>query len=297
MASTRHITIGYPILTGSDHFIVKYRLVGSSSWAAVSPNPTNAPFDIPALDDGDYELSINVSTAPDDPAIISCFSVTSDCLCPEIYNEQLTSTSGVKNISFDLNLSNSFPPCGMQIVLTGLSGAITTVLVPNILSLTHIVASPFVANQYQFNAVVTESQYTIQVYIDCCTGDNGVANLKLCDIFSIILADPPSPCINATFRQSAITAAYDSATGNYYLYAYGKFPTPCDTVIATYLEGYFVTGSPDGGTVFVSGINALIPDSFGYKALKIQVHPNPTDTALQYHLRITDCCGVTHYLS
>ena len=303
MASTVTITIPNPTLIGGDTFIVKYKLISDVLWTSIA-NQTNSPFTISGLADGDYELSINIASVPDEPSRIICFTVESACNCLTISNITFEQTSGVNLLSFKIDASISgspaiggWPPCGIRIQLTDPLGNVQSFDITSPVFLSS--GSPAVSGIYYFSKALTGTSYLVNVYKNCCTGNNGIENISLCTTFSILINNPDNPitCVNAIFRQTAITASYDSISGNYYLYAYAQFPTPCDTVTANFLEGFFVSGSPDSGSVTISSINALIPDSFGYKTLKIQVNPNPTDTKLQYHLNIHDCCGTIHYLS
>lgn len=298
MSATAHITIPNPTLTGGQHFIVKYRLIGTSIWTNVSPNPTNSPFDITGLDAGDYEMSINISTAPDDAALMECFTISENCECPEIYNKAFAESSGIKTISFDLNFTGiDWPPCGIRVVLTGGSGSITTILIASPSDLTLLTPSPFVADQYEFSATVTENNYDVKIYIDCCTGDNGQDNLVLCDEFTLQISDPPVNCVPMVLETT--TVLYDQSTDKYFLWIWLAAGTPCDAFDVAYVQHVFFGFTPDSGTAHITGFMSL-PIAFSsggydYRIVKIEVHP--TDDGFRpfkYSGSVDDCCGIQH---
>lgn len=291
MATTVTITIPAPVLSGTDIFHVKYKLTTSPTWIAIG-DQTNAAFTITGLSDGDYQLSITIASSPDCPEVLECFTI-STCKCPTISNVAITTTNQINHLNFDLVTTNSgspstedWPPCGLRIVITDISGAITTFIVsrPSDLTATS-------ANHYTFSQVVTGDQYTVNVYVNCCA-ESGL-NTKLCGTYTVQIAQSPVTC--QSFRTAFQTPhGMPDGSGGYLmpLTIYNSVPA-CDTFTISYIET-FTYLTPDSGTYNLSGALAIPVSPAGTIDLLVPVTPNADDYGGNtYHGSITDCCGNT----
>lgn len=296
MPTTITVTIPEPSLGPSDSFIVKYRLIGSPIWISVTPNPSNAPFDISGLADGEYEMSINILSDPSGPSVIRCFRIASDCNCPTISSQTLTQGNNINNLYMEIDTSTSgWPPCGLAIYLIDPTGTERIITIADPSSLTEIIGSPFVAGVYSFKTPVPGTSYLVQVYKNCCTGTNDIQQLDLCSQFTINIGGSPQDCIPIDlYPYKSFVSAVPDGSGNYYLSILVKINTTCDTLTVGWQEIYtYVT--PDTGTHTVTGVMALPVDSSGYRTITVQVNPNSDDFGgYKYHASITDCCSVQH---
>lgn len=110
------ITIPDPVLTGSDYFKVRYRLVGGS-YSSYS-NRTNALFTLIGLAAGQYELEvIVVKDGVECPASITPFTVTDPYTCVT-FTPAIVQNGRLFNLQLSYP-SHTTPPCGWQIEITG----------------------------------------------------------------------------------------------------------------------------------------------------------------------------------
>lgn len=285
------ITIPTPVLTGGEVFFVKYKLKTASTWINVSPNPTNSPFTLTGLSNGEYEIEISLSEHLTCDAIQECFTVNGGCNCPTVSNQAFSTGSDQLNyISFDLDFSSSgFPACGLIIQIYDTTTGTTTTI--NINSEADLILIS--SGHYTFKKQVTDTSYEISVFINCCND-----NPTLCgQPFYIVenVPSPPTTCIPPlqVYFLSGSNTWKDPTSGDWFTIVYVK--TTCDTLTINYSEIYTWL-TPDSGSHVVTGVLALPIDGYGYREITIQVNPNSDDFGGQkYRGSVYDCCsnGIT----
>jgi hypothetical protein len=181
MPTTISYTISTPTLTGTEYFIVKYRLKSATSWTNVIPNPTNAPFTL-SLADGDYVMAINTSMAPDDDPKLQCFTVNTQCVCPTFSNAQYH-TGNIPSVSVDVNLPSGLPPCGLYVGIQDGFGVRTDIFITDLSQMTHVSGTT-----YTITAIVTRKGYEIKCYANCC-GEVNADNDLFCEKFDVYAPD------------------------------------------------------------------------------------------------------------
>jgi hypothetical protein len=301
--ATVTVSIPNPVVTGTDHFIVKYRLVGASAWTLVG-NKTNTPFTISGLADGNYEIQYQLVTGS--PAVISdcitqdCFTVVTGCNCPTLSNPAWHSSgpSGAY-MSLDIDFASSgIPPCGMSFEIYDQYGNYISVspmiIGGNTFPLTSPAGTTF---QWQYLWFVPGITATIKAYAECCNTPDGTANRILCGQFMITQGHAsPAACISSIIVLSNRPFAFfDPSVNKWYLNIQVIDSVPsCENVTVHYQEVYVKTGSPDSATVTVN-VGSL-PIVSGTKTIRLEVTPNNTDYGnYLYTGYVVDCCSATQH--
>lgn len=265
------ITINTPILTGSDYFKTRYRLVGGAYSANV--NRTNAPFTLSGLIAGQYELEvIVVKDGIECTATVHPFEIIGDYSCVtftpvivqngELYNLQ---------ISYGAHVT---PPCGWHIEIIGTQNN-------KIVNYASLPASPLLI------PVVNEG-FQLRVIADLCNGKS-----KTClntDVPPIIPTCTPMVITSTTI---ILDQSYTNYMGFIitFFYTQSTPPTQAVTLIVNQLN-VLNNGVPGG----ISFPNFSLPIPAGNGSIGVPILANADVFASIYDFEwlIVDSCGASH---
>lgn len=274
------ITIQFPILTGSEKFKVRYRLLPSGSFSAYQ-DETNALFTLSGLTAGDYEVEIIFVTEEglECPATYQYHTVLADFTCWDFLAvlEENPANSGLYNIKIDFSGSTQ-PLCGWEIEYT--QGTNTKTVAYPTLPATNVIRIP-----------VPNATTVVTVYALLC---NGVE--KECYTVSLSSLPPVTPCIGLTIDDTLLSPPSIAGLPYSLFVLFTDSTPPTKNAHFTWQQ----VGTPlingqilDSGTFFAA--NYLWGGTSPNLNIWInQLYPIPTVGQTTYNVRMLDQCGTWH---
>lgn len=266
------ITIPAPVLTGSDYFKVRYRLVGGSY--GVYSNQTNTPFTILGIAAGQYELEvIMVKDGVECPATVTPFTVTDPYTCVT-FTPVIVQNGSLFNLQISYP-AHTTPPCGWHIEITGA----TTNKIVNYASLP---ASPLLIP-------VNNEALLLRVKADLCNGKiQGCLNADV-------------PMITKLCTPMVISGVTGVVTGTDFFGNYNAiitFPytqsSPPSTQLTVIVNQKNVNSGPPGSTAFNFFTFGPIPTTNGSFNIPIVANKNITGITLEFDWLVVDQCNQQH---
>lgn len=276
------ITIPSPVLTGSDYFKVRYRLIGGA-WSAYQ-NETNTPFTLTGLSLGNYQLEIIVvdgDTSPptECPPVYRTFIISDPFTCIT-FNAEIIQIGFqyVLRITFTQSSPPAAPNCGWEILYT-INGQTTTVpyaTLPNsgVIDIT----------------LPSNSDVALNIRGNLCNG-----NYQYCFSDDIPAIEPE--CIPMQITNTYITEVTGVGGGYYLNIDYINSIPATQFAQLVYYQTYPsvpIITNPEQG--FIPSF-PISPASTGTLTVKLNPTPHPQFLFefIKYNGNILDACEHTHY--
>lgn len=267
------ITIPTPVLTGSDYFKVRYRLI--SGGFGPYQNEDNDPFTLIGLAAGQYELEvIMVKDGVECPASLHPFTVTDPYTCVT-FTPVMVQNGNLFNLQISYP-AHTTPPCGWHIEITGA----TTNKIVNYASLP---ASPLLIP-------VANEGLAVKVKADLCNG-----KIQEC-------LNTDVPAIAATCTPMVITGVTGSVNNTYpngdygvnisFSYTQSSPPTQWLTILINQKNA---TIGPNGTTSYPNfSFGPIATTGTGPVSVPIIANHNITGITLEFDWLIIDGCNQQH---
>lgn len=269
------LTIPLPILTGSQYFKTRYRLLPAGAWSS-NVNRTNAHFTITGLTAGSYQLEAILVNSDNSecPATYIPFTVVEDFDCID-FDTTLVQSGSLYRLDITYTLPGGFtnPACGWDIIVTDATG-------------TKTIPYSTLPVSGTISVAVSNIAMLVRVRANLCNGD-----YKYCH------EEDVSPIAPSCTPMVVTKADMVKASGVYYVRVFLFNSTPATaTLNFNYKEisNQFPVGAiPDSGTFSYSG-PPLLPGNNYMFSFQVQPKAYPGE-GLIYEGTVTDVCGKSHY--
>lgn len=267
-----NFTIPSPVLQTGEHFEIKYRILGTSTWTTAA-DATNAPYSLSVSVIGTYEIAITLIKADSsrcDTVIYEVPITEPDCSCPEDVTATVESiVAGQWQIRINYTAFTTPPKCGMTVTYTGSDGVtrqqVFTGTIPNPIIITF---------------AVSNQAYTVILDVDCCAG-----NTVRCPPLDVTPSG--SKCVSSTWLEAEDQKRVQQIGGQFLmtLILTSQSIPATNNFVATYTQTNVAAGyTPDSGVFNLPGVGPNF---------QMPVNPRPsTVSGYTYNVTITDICGI-----